>query len=107
MEVRYEVDCVLDKRGEGEALEYQVRWKKWPSPSWEPAANLSGAKAAIRKFEKRSGAPPPKERARGGKGGRTKRGGKGGGAGSAAEVGGEGPAGTANGATEPERKRPR
>lgn len=99
MEVRYEVDCVLDKRGEGEALEYQVRWKKWPSPSWEPAANLSGAKAAIRKFEKRSGAPPPTKRGA--------KGGKGGGAGSAAEVGGEGPAGTANGAAEPERKRPR
>ena len=107
MEVRYEVDCVLDKRGEGEALEYQVRWKKWPSPSWEPAANLSGAKAAIRKFEKRSGAPPSKERAKGGKGGCTKRGGKGDGAGSSARGGGEG--GTANGAgaVEHDRKRPR
>lgn len=55
MEVRYEVDAVIDKRGEGSELEYKVRWKVFPTPSWEPAANLEGSQAAIRAFEKRSG----------------------------------------------------
>ena len=56
MEVRYEVDAVIARRGEGSELEYQVRWKVFPTPSWEPAANLEGSQAAIRAFEKRSGA---------------------------------------------------
>ena len=44
MEVRYEVDAILDKRGVGDELEYEVRWKVFPCASWEPAANLEGAK---------------------------------------------------------------
>uniref|UniRef100_A0A7S3AQ48 Chromo domain-containing protein n=1 Tax=Haptolina ericina TaxID=156174 RepID=A0A7S3AQ48_9EUKA len=51
MEVRYEVEAIVDCRGEGDSKEYEVRWAKWPTSTWEPAVNLIGATAALKAFE--------------------------------------------------------
>jgi len=52
----YEVEKVLDKRTKkGGKVEYLVKWKTYDDPddnTWEPAENLDGAEAEIKKFEK-------------------------------------------------------
>ena len=56
-EVLYEVEKVVDKRTKGGALEYKVQWKGFDRThdSWEPAAGLSAATAAVTRFELRKG----------------------------------------------------
>ena len=53
MEVRYEVEAILRHRGSGDNLEYEVRWAKWPDPTWEPACNLVGANKALEEYANR------------------------------------------------------
>jgi len=40
-------------RGSGDSLEYEVRWAKWPDPTWEPACNLIGASKALEEYAAR------------------------------------------------------
>ena len=50
----YEVEKILEKRGEGKKIEYLVKWKNYDSPSdntWEPAGSLDGAADIMKKFE--------------------------------------------------------
>ena len=57
-EVLYEVEKVVDKRTKaGGALEYKVQWKGFDRThdSWEPAAGLGAATAAVTRFELRKG----------------------------------------------------
>ena len=55
MEVRYEVEAIVSHRGSGATLEYEVRWAQWPNTTWEPAANLVGANAALAAYRKKGG----------------------------------------------------
>ena len=58
-EEEFEVERVLAKKGG----QYHVKWKGWPlsDATWEPLANLAGAKEMIAEFEqdnkKKRGAP--------------------------------------------------
>jgi hypothetical protein len=38
-ESEYEVEKILDKKGSGPTLKYQIKWKRYPKPTWEPASN--------------------------------------------------------------------
>ena len=51
MEVRYEVEAIVSHRGAGAALQYEVRWAKWPDTTWEPAENLIGSTSVLRRYE--------------------------------------------------------
>lgn len=53
LDVRYEVETILDRRGYGAETEFEVRWKGYPVTTWEPADNLDGADKALRDFERR------------------------------------------------------
>ena len=55
MDVRYEVEKILEHRGVGRKLEYLVRWAKWPTPTWEPFIHLIGANEALADYERRKG----------------------------------------------------
>ena len=55
MEVRYEVSAIINHRGRGDKVEYEVQFAKWPTTSWEVAETLVGANAALRAYEKRCG----------------------------------------------------
>ena len=48
-EEEFEVERVMDeRRGDGDAVEYYVKWKGWPEDdsTWEPASNVGkGAQA--------------------------------------------------------------
>lgn len=48
----YEVEHILDVRGEGPQQEYLVQWKGYPkeAASWEPLENLTGCKDLLRAF---------------------------------------------------------
>ena len=49
----YEVDRVIAKRAHGNRFEFLVLWKGFAphEATWEPAENLSNAKAKIDEFE--------------------------------------------------------
>lgn len=54
-EERYEIDTIVDRRGEGRAVQYRVHWKGYPASqrTWEPASMLKqDAPAAVADFEK-------------------------------------------------------
>jgi len=36
----YEVERILSHRGAPGSYEYQIKWKNWRVPTWEPEANL-------------------------------------------------------------------
>jgi hypothetical protein len=48
----YEVDKILDHRGEGDNREYKVLWKGYPpeEATWEPVANLFDAEWSIQQY---------------------------------------------------------
>ncbi len=50
MDIRYEVQAIVNHRGEGPNLEYEVVWAKWPSATWEPADNIVGAAKAVQVY---------------------------------------------------------
>jgi len=50
MDVRYEVKAIINSRGSGPSLEYEVVWAKHQTTTWEPAANMVGASAALREY---------------------------------------------------------
>uniref|UniRef100_A0A0G4I684 Chromo domain-containing protein n=1 Tax=Chromera velia CCMP2878 TaxID=1169474 RepID=A0A0G4I684_9ALVE len=54
-EKEYKVEKVIDKRREGQQVYYLVHWKgdTEENASWEPAANLKRAQAAIQDFKKK------------------------------------------------------
>ncbi|KAL8442273.1 hypothetical protein Emed_007349 [Eimeria media] len=48
----YEVESILDQRGEGDTARYLVKWKGFPDSdaTWEPLANLDNCPALLRAF---------------------------------------------------------
>ena len=46
-----EVEQVLDKRGEGAAAVYLLKWKGHDEETWEPARMLQGCRAHVAQFE--------------------------------------------------------
>lgn len=50
----YEVEHILDQRGEGPTLQYLVKWKGFPASdaTWEPASHLDNCPALLRAFRK-------------------------------------------------------
>lgn len=49
----YEVESILDKqKGRNGKVLYKVAWKGYKVKTWEPAANLKGAKELIKEFNK-------------------------------------------------------
>ena len=49
------MEAIVDARGSGDSLEYEVAWAKHQATSWEPAENLVGATEALREFERKRG----------------------------------------------------
>ena len=58
----YEVEEIIDKRINNNMIEYRVSWKDYSARhnSWEPESTLTGALAAIAKFEKKIKRPKQK-----------------------------------------------
>ena len=50
----YEVESIMAGRGSGARAEYLVKWRGYPhwEATWEPAANLGGARQAVREFHR-------------------------------------------------------
>ena len=48
----FEVEAIVDHRGEGDNREYKVHWKGYPSDedTWEPVSNLFDAEWSINKY---------------------------------------------------------
>ncbi|KAL8453083.1 hypothetical protein Emag_002009 [Eimeria magna] len=48
----YEVESILDQRGEGDTARYLVKWKGFPESdaTWEPLTNLDNCAALLRAF---------------------------------------------------------
>ncbi|EJD50957.1 hypothetical protein AURDEDRAFT_112044 [Auricularia subglabra TFB-10046 SS5] len=54
-EERYEIESIVDRRGDGRGVQYRVQWKGYPASqrTWEPASMLKqDAPAAVADFEK-------------------------------------------------------
>ena len=52
----YEVDEVVDKRGDGDNVEYLVYWKprsRWPDATWVHASNFQNAPDVVNDYETR------------------------------------------------------
>ena len=53
----YEVDEIVDERGEGDNLEYLVWWKpraRYTTPTWTHHSNLGACEKAIADYERKS-----------------------------------------------------
>ena len=50
----YEVEHILDQKGEGQEARYLVKWKGFPdsAATWEPLSNLTNCARALRHFRK-------------------------------------------------------
>ncbi|OQV15485.1 hypothetical protein BV898_10354 [Hypsibius exemplaris] len=48
----YEVECILDKIGQGPTARYLIKWLGYDEETWEPAADLGSCKDLVRDFEK-------------------------------------------------------
>jgi hypothetical protein len=55
-QLEYEVDTILAQRGRERNRSYLVKWKGYPlwEATWEVAGNLTNAKAALGKFQKKA-----------------------------------------------------
>lgn len=51
-EETYEVEKILNKRLRLKKVQYQVKWKGYDKPTWEPEEYLSGCQDLIEEFEK-------------------------------------------------------
>ena len=49
----YDVEEVLSHRGSGPKLQYQVRWRGFSDPTWEPARNLANAHECVQEYNDR------------------------------------------------------
>jgi len=49
----YEVEAILGEKKEDGITKFQVKWKGYDEPDWEPEANLSNSKALITSFRRK------------------------------------------------------
>jgi hypothetical protein len=57
--VEYEVDCILNTRGEGKKREYLVLWEGYEETTWEPKMNLTYCPLKLAEFWSKKDIPCP------------------------------------------------
>ncbi len=48
----FEVEAILEHRGEEQDREYLVKWKDYEEPTWEPAENLEHCPRRLRAYHR-------------------------------------------------------
>lgn len=49
--MEYEVEKIMDSKRDGNTKSFQVKWKGFSKPTWEPEANLAHASEVVEKYE--------------------------------------------------------
>ena len=49
-EQEYEVERILNHRGKGSYLEYEVKWVGYEETTWEPAENLENSAELVKEY---------------------------------------------------------
>ena len=59
-ELVWEVERVLGHRWRANRLEYQIKWKGYPEPTWNPRKDLGGSEEMLKEYWEQRGRAPPR-----------------------------------------------